>query len=386
MKVKNNCEMFIFMAMKNFIHRFLRTENKQPIIQEIDGLRSIAIIAVLLSHFSLQMVRLSGLDENFTYGNPIPLFLELCGNGVSIFFCISAFILSIPFIKYYLYGEKQVDLKKYYWRRVKRLEVPYLLVLVILLLFRIVIQQEYWKTEMPHFISSIFYSHNIIYGRRSTINPVAWTLEIEIQFYILLPFIIQLFNIKNYRIRRTVLLSLIALSGVVYAKNDLFFIQANLQYSIIPYLPIFLLGILMADVYLNYKPFFKQKKWYLDFVGIAGFLLIIYFAGSVFFHQQIFEYLGYVFLFTGIFKGKILNQIFTVKWIMAIGIMCYSIYLLHYALLYFITEKITVRFLQNNYYTNLLTQGLMVLPIVIACCGIFYLVIEKPLAKTKKIS
>jgi peptidoglycan/LPS O-acetylase OafA/YrhL len=111
MKVKNNCEMFIFMAMKNFIHRFLRTENNQPIIQEIDGLRSIAIIAVLLSHFSLQIVRLSGLDENFTYGNPVPLFLELCGNGVSIFFCISAFILSIPFIKYYLYGEKKVDLK-----------------------------------------------------------------------------------------------------------------------------------------------------------------------------------------------------------------------------------------------------------------------------------
>ena len=186
--------MFIFRAMKNLIHRFLRAKNNQPIIKEIDGLRFIAIIAVLFSHFNLQIVRLSSLDENFTYSNPVPLFLELCGNGVSIFFCISAFILSIPFIRYYLYDGQKVELKKYYWRRVKRLEIPYLLVLTILLLFRIIVQGELWKTEMPHFFSSVFYSHNIIYGRRSTINPVAWTLEIEIQFYVLLPLIIQLFK------------------------------------------------------------------------------------------------------------------------------------------------------------------------------------------------
>lgn len=375
--------MFIFMAMKNFIHRFLRVENNHPIIKEIDGLRFIAIIAVLFSHFNLQIVRLSGLDENFTYSNPIPLFLELCGNGVSIFFCISAFILSIPFIKYYLYDGRKIELKKYYWRRVKRLEIPYLLVLIILLLFRILIQGEIWKAEMPHFFSSVFYSHNIIYGRRSTINPVAWTLEIEIQFYVLLPLIIQLFRIKQTTLRRCLIVFILLASGIIYAANDTFFIDAHLQYSIFPYLSIFLLGMLMADIYLSNQKTFSNKNYFFDIGGIAGFLLIVYCAGDISFHMQCLEYTGYLLLFTGVFKGIILNKVFTSNWIMAIGCMCYSIYLLHYALLYFITEKFTAFFLQNNYYKNLITQSVIVLPIVLICCSIFYLIVEKPLMSRK---
>jgi peptidoglycan/LPS O-acetylase OafA/YrhL len=375
--------MFIFMAMKNFIHRFLRVENNHPIIKEIDGLRFIAIIAVLFSHFNLQIVRLSGLDENFTYSNPIPLFLELCGNGVSIFFCISAFILSIPFIKYYLYDGRKIELKKYYWRRVKRLEIPYLLVLIILLLFRILIQGEIWKAEMPHFFSSVFYSHNIIYGRRSTINPVAWTLEIEIQFYVLLPLIIQLFRIKQTTLRRCLIVFILLASGIIYAANDTFFIDAHLQYSIFPYLSIFLLGMLMADIYLSNQKTFSNKNYFFDIGGIAGFLLIVYCAGDISFHMQCLEYTGYLLLFTGVFKGIILNTVFTTNWIMVIGCMCYSIYLLHYALLYFITEKFTAFFLQNNYYKNLITQSVIVLPIVLICCSIFYLIVEKPLMSRK---
>lgn len=375
--------MFIFRGLKNLIHHFLRPQNNQPIIQEIDGLRCIAIVAVVISHLNLQIIRLSNLSEDFVYSNSVALFIELCGNGVSIFFCISAFILSIPFIKYHLYDGGKVDLKKYYWRRIKRLEIPYLLVLVILLLFRILIQGEFWKTEMPHFFSSVFYSHNVIYGRRSTINPVAWTLEIEIQFYILLPIIIQLFRIKQSIIRRLVIICLVIASGIIYASNDTFFINAHLQYSIIPYLSIFLLGILMADVYLSNQQILSTKNFLFDIGGILAFLLITYNAGAIELPIQLLEYTGYILLFIGVFKGKILNQLFTQKWVMAIGCMCYSIYLLHYALLYFITEKMTLHFLANSYYKNLLIQGVIVLPIVLIGCSFFYLVVEKPLMKRR---
>ncbi|MCU0322829.1 MAG: acyltransferase [Chitinophagaceae bacterium] len=362
---------------------FLRPQNNQPIIQEIDGLRCIAIVAVVISHLNLQIIRLSNLPEDFVYSNSVALFIELCGNGVSIFFCISAFILSIPFIKYYLYNGEKVKLQQYYWKRVKRLEIPYLLVLIVLLLFRILVQGEFWKAEMPHFFSSFFYSHNIIYGRRSTINPVAWTLEIEIQFYILLPLIIQLFRIKTTIVRRLIIVCLLVASGIIYAANDAFFIDAHLQYSIIPYLSIFLLGILMADVYLSNQQVLNSKNFLFDIGGILAFLLIIYNAGASELHIQVLEYIGYVLFFVGVFKGKLLNQIFTQKWVMAIGCMCYSIYLLHYALLYFITEKLTAQLLVSSYYKNLLIQGIVVLPMVLIGCSIFYWVVEKPLMKRR---
>lgn len=367
--------------MKKIIHLFSRTTTNQAIIKEIDGLRCIAILAVVLSHFNLQVVRLSGLDENFTYGNTLPLFLELCGNGVSIFFCISAFILSFPFIQYYLYNGNPVRLQQYYWRRIKRLEIPYLLVLVVLLLFRIIIQGEFWKTEMPHFFSSVFYSHNIIYGRRSTINPVAWTLEIEIQFYIVLPLLAKLFTIKKTIIRRSILLLIMFTSGVVYESNSNFLINAHLQYSILPYLPVFTLGMLLADLYFTYQEKLRGKNYVFDITGIIGFLIVVYFARSVEWYRQCIEYAGYSVLFISIFKGKILNTFFTNRYMMAIGMMCYSIYLIHYALIYFISEKITAYFLVYNYYYNLLIQGVLELPIVLVFCSVFYLLIEKPLAK-----
>ena len=40
---------------------------------------------------------------------------------------------------------------------------------------------------LPHLLASLGYVHNIVYGVPSTINVVAWSLEIEVQFYILAP-------------------------------------------------------------------------------------------------------------------------------------------------------------------------------------------------------
>lgn len=365
--------------MKNWVNLFIRQGDKQVIIKEIDGLRFIAIIAVVLSHFSLQIIKQSNLPVDFEYANGVALFLELGGYGVRIFFCISAFILSIQFIKYYLYNSEKVSLKKYYFKRLKRLEIPYLLVLIILLLFRIFVQGKFWKDEMPHFFSSVFYSHNIIYDRRSTINPVAWTLEIEIQFYLLLPFLMQIFLIKNFVKRRVLLVGCVLLFALLHSIFYHYITVAHLTYSIVPYLPIFLLGILFADIYLSNKILLESKFFLWDVLGIIGFLIILYFAGYASFYKYIIEMFGYVLLFTGIFKGRILNAIFTKKIWMAIGCMCYSIYLLHYALIAFIMQHITISIFKKGYYNNLVLQGIIVLPLVLFICSIFYLIIEKPL-------
>lgn len=370
--------------MKNIIDLFVRKATNLTIIKEIDGLRFIAITAVVLSHFNLQIIKSSSLPQDFEYSNKLALFLELGGYGVRIFFCISAFILAIQFIKYYLYNAEKVSTKKYYLKRMKRLEIPYLLVLGLLLLFRIFVEGEIWRDELPHFISSIFYSHNIIYDRRSTINPVAWTLEIEIQFYLLLPFMMFLFYIKNNLRRRLIIALLIILFVCIYTIFSPVIIAAHLQYSIVPYMPVFLLGILMADIFLSYKYFLMDKQFIWDILGVIGFLVILYFAGYTIFYKQIIELFGYIFLFVGVFKGVILNKIFTQKVVMAIGCMCYSIYLLHYAILAFIIPKITIAIFRNNYYFNLIIQGVIVLPIVLAICSIFYLLIEKPLINNKK--
>jgi len=379
MKVGKSVGMVIFiLPMRAMFTKLLRKTNGRPVIKEIDGLRGLAILAVLFSHFNLHLTKASGLDETFLYSQPVSRFLELCGNGVSIFFCISAFILSIPFIEQYLYNKPAVELKQYYLRRLTRLEAPYLLVLTALFLFQILLMSESFRESLPHYISSFFYSHNIVYGRRSTINPVAWTLEIEIQFYLLLPLLVKIFLIKRVVIRRCLMLILAIASGYLYARLDNFFIHAHLQYSVFTYLPVFLIGFLLADLYLAYQHLLRQTSFVWDAAFITGFVLIIYCNGDTRFYMQLLEYMGYPMLFIGAFKGIFSNKIFTKNWIILIGGMCYSIYLLHYAILFFLIDHVTARWLTYNYYKDLLLQGIIVLPIILLISTVFYLLIEKP--------
>src|SRR5690606_29291725 len=114
--------------------------------------------------------------------------------------------LSLPFASFYLNKTKKVDLKSYYWRRVTRLEPPYFISMALFFITLVFIMGEEFKTLLPHFLTGIFYLHNIIYFDFNPINPPAWTLEIEIQFYILAPFLaLFIFRLNNRYFRRSLL-------------------------------------------------------------------------------------------------------------------------------------------------------------------------------------
>lgn len=364
--------------MHKLIDALSRKKNSGNIIHPIDGLRALAVMAVLCSHFNLHLSRTLGYDDTFIYSNPVSRFLELSGYGVNIFFCISGFMLVMPFAKHYLLNHDPVSLKKYYLRRFVRIEPPYLIVLTAFFVFLVLFMQQSFREQLPHYISSVFYSHNLVYGRRSTINPVAWTLEIEIQFYMLLPLLAKLFTIRNLTIRRLVFICLIALGGFLYASYDAFFEQYHLQYSIIAYLPVFVMGFLLADIYIYHHHLFIRSSFLWDIFAIVGFLSILFCSGSVLYYEQWMEYGGYFLLFAGTFRGKILPLIFTKKWVMVIGTMCYSIYLLHYALVYLILNNLTAQWLLHNYYQDVLLQGILVIPSVLIISALFYWFVEKP--------
>jgi peptidoglycan/LPS O-acetylase OafA/YrhL len=360
--------------------KLTRVTDGRKIIPEIEGLRFISILLVVFSHIHNNTLRVYPQQLKLPVEHSsLAIFLEECGNGVNIFFFISGFILAIPFFRDFVYNEKKVSLKHYYYRRLTRIEPPYIISLIFFLLVAVFVMHQPTIDALKHFAASAFYSHNVIYNHISTINPVAWTLEIEVQYYLIAPLIAVALFFKNRIARMISLLLLFILSGNLYFQNYDFFMQHHLAKSIFAYSNIFVAGIIVADWYLTQKKFLSGVKHILfDVLGVAAIYCIITMSGFQSLGYRLFLFTCYFILFISSFKGIWLNKILTNKWIAIIGGMCYSIYLMHYAVTFFITQNFTKNILSNNYPRDVFIQSIIIIPFILIVSTIFFVLFERP--------
>jgi peptidoglycan/LPS O-acetylase OafA/YrhL len=152
----------------------------------IDGLRGIAILMVLVCHQLYTNPR-SGPAVQFIGG-----LLAACGHGVAIFFALSGFLISWPFWKRKFAQSAKVVPPGYGWRRFWKIYPPLALSVVIFTPLYILINQDWsycaiaakWLVGLPFVLP--------VSGK---LNPVMWTLVIEVQFYTMLPLLF--FSLKQ---------------------------------------------------------------------------------------------------------------------------------------------------------------------------------------------
>jgi peptidoglycan/LPS O-acetylase OafA/YrhL len=345
-------------------------------IPEIDGLRFIAIISVVLFHLEGELRARSGriIPVESRY---FDLF-SLMGNGdrgVRLFFVISGLILALPFARHALGQGERVSLRKYYMRRVTRLEPPYI---VSVILFTAMIAVYSHGHLAPgyrwHALTSLLYVHNVTYGRQSLVNPVTWSLEVEIQFYLLAPLVMQIFRIRGRAFRRVVLSAAILGLGLMQAPW-----QGNPRFSlsILFYLQYFLAGLLLADIFvLDLAE--MRFTWLWDVVAFAG-LAMMYGVG----HDQYSAHVLLPFVLAmvciGAMRSLLLRRFVRNSWIAVIGGACYSIYLLHSALMaviFKVTRKLIVT--RFDFLENFLIQCVVTgIPILLLSL-LFYRYVERP--------
>jgi peptidoglycan/LPS O-acetylase OafA/YrhL len=184
------------------------TSRGRTYIPQLDGLRFVAIVWVVAFHLGGFLLCKTGHERLWWHSwNPL-IFWAYSGNiGVNLFFGISGFILAMPFAKYYVAGGKPVSLKAYFTRRLTRLEPPYLVHLTVLFLTGGVLGQYLVTSAMPagynflaeatrHLLTSLVYCNWLIYpNTHPYLNGVLWSLEVEVQFYILVPLLTTVFAI-----------------------------------------------------------------------------------------------------------------------------------------------------------------------------------------------
>jgi peptidoglycan/LPS O-acetylase OafA/YrhL len=371
------------------LSRFRRVTTSGAFISEIDGLRFIAIGTVILFHLVVNLSIKSPLLYPVPLeGNLIVGIARYGFRGVELFFIISGFILAYPFASHYLKGAQPVRLKQYYMRRLTRLEPPYFLCMILFFLARVWLRGETVGQLLPHLGASLIYSHNLIFGGESTINNVAWSLEIEIQFYLLVPILSRLFAVQNTLLRRSIIIGICTISTV----HAWLFIgpESILYLTIVRFVHFFLLGFLLSDIFIVGWQEAPKRNWQWDIVSLVGWPLLFIIWNHPELSRQLFPWgkepaIGAIlfppmafFMYQAVFRGPATNRIITNPWITTIGGMCYTVYLFHNQLIGVIVLLTRTIAPFTSYSLNISLQAILVIPPMLLACALYFVAIERP--------
>lgn len=360
------------MKEQKFLEKFQRITSAGNFIPEIDGLRFIAIMWVVIFHSKALVImnpnyNLVDKFQDYSWLQPIYAYGF---QGVELFFAISGFILGLPFANQFIKNGRKVSLKKYFLRRLTRLEPPYIILMTFFFVV-LILKGDFTFGELaPSLGASLIYQHNIIYGVFPLITVVAWSLEIEVQFYILAPLLSRVFKSKKALRRGLLVFFILGLSYVHWLlPMDTISIYQYLQY--------FLVGFLLADIYIG-----SDKITIIPGVSIiggaallSGIFLInheLSLGGEMIYPALIFGF--YYLALTDPFWKKI----FSARIITTIGGMCYSIYLIHFPFMSFLTLFSHYLMISDYVIPNLIINTTISSILAVIVSAVFFRFVERP--------
>ncbi|MGG6239086.1 acyltransferase family protein [Nodosilinea sp. AN01ver1] len=185
---------------------------------EIDGLRAIAIIAVIINHFNKEF-----LPSGFL--------------GVDIFFVISGFVTTNSLIAKSSITKPHNFLATFYAKRVKRL-IPALIVFSLIAGIAVCMFDENPDASLWTGISALFGIANLTLFNQSTdyfsaptelnIFTHTWSLGVEAQFYLAFPLLIYITGIKYRRLEvQKILVAIVSFLSSISLISFLYFYPIN---------------------------------------------------------------------------------------------------------------------------------------------------------------
>jgi len=356
---------------QQLISSLRRVTSSGNYIPEIDGLRFIAIFfVVVMAHGGTYITNtVLGSEDKTSFRYQ---FLLEGVSGVSLFFIISGFILAIPFAKEKLLQQQKVQLRPYYWRRVTRLEPVYIITLIIYFIFRVYfLKHETFSELLPHFLASLFYVHNIAFDDHSLVNGVAWSLEVEIQFYLLMPLFALLYHIRPQKTRRVILLVLI-IAGAAYSYTHQYHIANIFDKGCY-----FLGGMFLADLYVQDKKNYNSNSYAIAGIGcfITSLFIPAYYVSMWFCIGKLFLMMSY--FYWGI-QNATLKKLLSFTPVTIIGGMCYSIYLLHPGVIGLLMYSMAKIQFSENIFINGGIHLFITITSILIVSAVFFLLVEKP--------
>jgi peptidoglycan/LPS O-acetylase OafA/YrhL len=169
--------------LKNMISSILENNKSKSSIAVLDGVRALAIFIVITFHLydQVKLYNVQWLSKYFL------AIIHEGFSGVTLFFVLSGFLLFLPYIKSLLFDQSWPSVRQFYLRRMLRIMPGYYLALflMIILLAPSYLRPGHW-TQLLLFLTFFMDSSHATFQQ---LNGPFWTLAVEWQFYMLLPWI-----------------------------------------------------------------------------------------------------------------------------------------------------------------------------------------------------
>ena len=356
------------------------TSSKQ-LVPQMEGLRFVALLAVFMLHFE-QVVQYR-LPEGDA-GAVARFLSSLCGVGdfgVQLFFAVSGFVLALPFARWRLLGGKAVGLKDYFMRRLWRLEPPLFVNLIIMLVITVWVLKKLSLMEgLWRFGMTMSYLHYVTLGEMSPLNRVTWSLETEAQFYLAMPLLALVFQVRSPLWRRLTMVGLAAVCMAFKASLNKAMLPAQFEY--------FAAGIVLADLYLTdwASKLGASRRW--DWAGLAAWLALPVTLMSFSVAENVMRswlLVALVFVaFAAALRGKASYRISAGGVVTLIGGMCYSFYLYHDPVLKMAGSRLFSLLPEFGFWARFGVGMLVLLPLVLLVTITMYATFERPFMGRKR--
>lgn len=334
-----------------------------PYLPEVDGLRAIAVLAVLLFHLGLE-----GFSGGFV--------------GVDVFFVISGFLISKIIIKQV--ESQSFTLRSFYIRRARRILPALIFILVAnFALAFLFFSPELFRLTSNSTAASIFFSSNILFYFQSSyfdtdayLKPLlhTWSLGVEEQFYLFWPLVLYFLHKRLSKLFLVILFCTFLALSEFMAQNKL-----DLGFFIILFrVHEFMLGAALVGLIKTRA----TKNYSLEILNVTGLSLIIY--SILTFNENSTAFPGLNSLIPCIgavlciystpakYSGLMLNNTLMVK----VGLISFSLYLIHWPIIVYYKYIFNVDTL--SYIEMISISGSSIF-----LAALMYLYIEQPFRNDK---
>ncbi len=368
-----------------------------PRFPHVDGLRAIAALSVLVYHTAY-----SAGATGAWYGRAVGR-LEI---GVALFFAISGFLLYRPFFAAHYAGAPRIRTRDYLRRRVLRIVPAYWLALTVLAIYPGllgVFTGDWW----------IYYGFGQIYQLTTFVNgiPQAWTLCVEVTFYLALPFYaLALRGLCHGRSRRAVVtielsaLALLALASLVFrtlaiasGPTVVFAWLPGMFGWFAPGMALAVISVVLKERGRPWAPMAAVARhpglvWLAAGVAFAALALTvsaplptgtIYTEGESFRLYVLSALVAILVLLpavAGAEQGGWPRRLLMLPWLVWLGLISYGIFLWHHTLMSWLVGQDVMDWAPGS---GFMVLTVLTLALAVVCAAGSYYLVERPLLRFK---